>query len=171
VAAEACEREGLRIATLEAQTLAKLNAVLPPRWSHGNPVDLVGIKHMGENTTATTCLNLLMEDKNVDSVISFLPPVFAPPGQNGNFGPDQFRMMHMENRKRLDSLGRQVKQYGKPLLVISRFMAQSVNQNSGTPYMPGDRLPEYSSPHRAARVIRHLVKYRQYLEYSKNRGE
>ena len=171
VAAEACEKEGLRIAKLEAQTLEKLNTILPPRWSHGNPVDLVGIKHMGEDTTVTSCLNLLMEDKNVDSVMSFLPPIFAPPGQNGNFGPEQFRAMQMENRKRLNLLSRQIKPYDKPLLVISRFMAQSVNQTSGPIFITEDKIPEYSSPRRAARVLRHLVWYRQYLDYRATGGE
>ena len=33
---------GGRLTELSAQTLAKLNALLPPTWSHGNPVDIIG---------------------------------------------------------------------------------------------------------------------------------
>jgi len=40
VMAEACEKEGLRMASLEPQTLEKMNAILPGRWSHSNPVDM-----------------------------------------------------------------------------------------------------------------------------------
>lgn len=33
---------GVAMAKLSPQTLASLNAVLPPTWSHGNPIDVIG---------------------------------------------------------------------------------------------------------------------------------
>jgi acyl-CoA synthetase (NDP forming) len=42
VAADACDREGVELATLPDGLLEELDSFLPQFWSHGNPVDLVG---------------------------------------------------------------------------------------------------------------------------------
>jgi acyl-CoA synthetase (NDP forming) len=167
VTAEACEKEGLRIASLEAQTVEKMNAILPPRWSHGNPVDLVGIRSAAEATTVSSCLSLLMADKNVDAVISLLPPSVPPPGLTGTFSPEHLRAIQMENQKHLAFLNQQVKQYGKPLVLIRRFFSQPAGETNASSSTPQERIPEYSHPRRAARALRHLAWYRQYLDYRK----
>ncbi len=42
VAAEACDREGLNLPPLPEKAKTELDEMLPPFWSKGNPVDLVG---------------------------------------------------------------------------------------------------------------------------------
>ncbi|MDT7836764.1 bifunctional acetate--CoA ligase family protein/GNAT family N-acetyltransferase [Aquabacterium sp. OR-4] len=42
IAADAAAREGIPLAALAPATLARLDAVLPANWSHGNPVDIIG---------------------------------------------------------------------------------------------------------------------------------
>jgi succinyl-CoA synthetase alpha subunit len=42
VAADACDREGLELATLPQSLIEEMDAYLPSYWSRGNPVDLVG---------------------------------------------------------------------------------------------------------------------------------
>ena len=42
LAADAAARFGLELATLSPETLAALDESLPPNWSHGNPVDIIG---------------------------------------------------------------------------------------------------------------------------------
>src|SRR6185312_8851839 len=42
LATDALIAQGGELAALSAETLAKLNAVLPPTWSHGNPIDVIG---------------------------------------------------------------------------------------------------------------------------------
>jgi acyl-CoA synthetase (NDP forming) len=163
VTAEACEKEGLRIATLSQTSMEKLNAILPSRWSHSNPVDLVGIKHMGEDTTVMSCLNILMEDPDVDIVVSLLPPAapMIPPG--GGFTAEQFGNIQFENSKRLDLLNEQVEKTGKPIFLLRRFMPQ---QQGGSRSNAGGKrqIPEYSNTLRVARVLRQLVAYRAYLD-------
>jgi acyl-CoA synthetase (NDP forming) len=163
VTAEACEKEGLRIASLSQTSLEKLNAILPPRWSHGNPVDLVGIKHMGEDPTAISCLNILMADPNIDILISLLPPAAPLMGPGGGFTAEQFGEMQSENLKRLNLLREQVEKTGKPLFLLRRFTPQQPFANR---VGPGEskRIPEYSNTLRVARVLRHLVSYRRYLD-------
>ncbi len=42
LAADAAAALGLDLAALSPETLATLDAALPPNWSHGNPVDIIG---------------------------------------------------------------------------------------------------------------------------------
>ena len=153
--AEACEREGLKIASMSAQTLAKLDEVLPPRWSHGNPVDMVGVKTLGEFPTIMACLKAMLDDENLHSVIALVA--------NRSYAGDQFRAEMTESEKTLKELGDHAKAIGKPLLLVRRSMGQPMN---GTEVRPSyeDRLAEYPNPRRAAKVMGHLIRYRKYLD-------
>jgi acetyl-CoA synthetase (ADP-forming) len=162
VTAEACEKEGLTIAPLEPHTIEAMNAILPPRWSHANPVDLVGIKTMGDNEIVPTCLRLLIEDKNIDVVVSLLPPVNFFPGA-GSFTPEQIERMQKEYLKQMNYLNGLVKQSGKPLILLRHFNQPAIG-NTGLSVQPGESLPEYSNPRRVAKVLGLLAKYREYLE-------
>ena len=42
MAADAAASEGVPLTPLSPEVLKKLNAVLPPNWSHSNPVDIIG---------------------------------------------------------------------------------------------------------------------------------
>ena len=42
MAADAAAAEGVPLAQLDTAMLARLDAVLPPNWSHANPVDIIG---------------------------------------------------------------------------------------------------------------------------------
>lgn len=167
VSAEACEKEGLQVAPLEAGTLEKFNALLPPRWSHANPVDMVGMKMMGESNTVIACHDHLLADPNIDAVISLLPPLMPPPGPGINFSPQQIRALEVENRKQLDSLAAIVEKYSKPLYLINRFIPPPAGEPAALPPLNSERIPEFPHQRRAARVIRHLAWYRQYLESSR----
>jgi acyl-CoA synthetase (NDP forming) len=167
VTAEACEKEGLRIAPLEEQTILKLNAVLPPRWSHGNPVDIAGMRPVLGDPAILSYHSLLLADKNIDVVISLLPPMIPPPPLDMPYSPDQLKSMQIEIQKQLDLLGQQVRKYDKPLYMISRFTFQPAGATGSLPPLNKDRIPDYPRPHRAARVVRHLAWYRQYLDYKK----
>jgi phosphoserine phosphatase len=47
LAADAAALGGARLAKLSASSLARLDAVLPPTWSHANPVDIIGDAPVG----------------------------------------------------------------------------------------------------------------------------
>ncbi len=60
---------GGELAPLSEETMAKLNEALPPTWSHGNPVDVIG------DATATEyrkALEACLADENVDGVLTIL---------------------------------------------------------------------------------------------------
>jgi acyl-CoA synthetase (NDP forming) len=165
MAAEACEKEGLKIATLEPKTLEKLNAILPSRWSHGNPVDIAGVRGTAEDTTFLSCQSLLLADKNIDAILSFLPPIVSPPQPDGSFSPDQIKIMQADNQKQLDLVSQQLKQYDKPLYLVRMFMLQPAKDASLVSPVIKERIPEYGHVRRAARVLCQLAWYQQYLNH------
>ena len=66
LAADALIDRGGRLAELSSPTLAKLDAVLPPMWSRGNPVDIIGDAGAERYGAA---LDILLEDPASDAVL------------------------------------------------------------------------------------------------------
>ncbi|KAF0206036.1 MAG: hypothetical protein FD173_510 [Gallionellaceae bacterium] len=62
---------GLVMATLSEATMERLNKVLPPNWSHGNPVDVIGDAQIDRYQHA---VEACLEDPNVDGVLTILTP-------------------------------------------------------------------------------------------------
>jgi acetyltransferase len=54
------------LATLDAATIAALDRVLPPTWSHGNPIDIIGD---ADTERYAHALHVLLEDKQSDTVL------------------------------------------------------------------------------------------------------
>lgn len=71
MATDALIAAGGTLAPLGGDTMEKLNARLPPIWSHGNPVDVIGDdRYKRLASSASTVL----EDKNVDALLVILTP-------------------------------------------------------------------------------------------------
>jgi len=60
-----------KLTKLSDETMDKLNKVLPPFWSHGNPVDVIGDAPPDRFANAT---EIVLEDPNVDAVLVILTP-------------------------------------------------------------------------------------------------
>jgi len=164
VTAEECEKEGLEIAKLQPQTLKKMSEILPPRWTPGNPVDLVGVRSASGDNAGNACIQLLLEDKNVDAIISLLPPMVFMPRFMGKISPERMRAMRRENELKQEALKLKLKEYDKPLVYIQRLFFRSGPEPDEEKPTPEATIPEYTHPRRAARVIKYLAGYRKYLE-------
>ncbi|WP_167611640.1 bifunctional acetate--CoA ligase family protein/GNAT family N-acetyltransferase [Maribellus sediminis] len=62
---------GGKLVKLSNETMDKLNDYLPPFWSHGNPVDVLGDATPERFARAT---EIVLEDKGVDAVLVLLTP-------------------------------------------------------------------------------------------------
>jgi len=68
--ADAIEERGLVVSKLEEKTLKKLREIFPEWHKVGNPVDLYpAIEEVGSNKAYNTALKVILEDKNIDSLI------------------------------------------------------------------------------------------------------
>ncbi len=165
VATEACENEGLEIPELEQSTIEKLNTLLPERWSHANPVDLVG-SNVAHSPEIIRTLWILLEDRNLDALLSnaWLGRMHRVPrsgiervSNDLNETPDQSEQEHARE------FFQQVKKYGIPLYMVGGYPNSAQDIAAYVTYHKEGFLI-YPQPHRAARVIRHMVWYREYLE-------
>lgn len=59
------EKNG-RLAELSPETLARLDQVLPPTWSHTNPVDIIGD---ADGSRYARVMSILLEDKGIDAIL------------------------------------------------------------------------------------------------------
>jgi acetyltransferase len=66
LATDALISAGGVLAQLAPDTIAQLNALLPPTWSHGNPVDMIG--DAGAKEYHAT-LDILLRDSNSDAIL------------------------------------------------------------------------------------------------------
>jgi acetyltransferase len=77
LATDALEAAGGRLATLAPETIERLSKVLPPTWSHGNPVDIIG-DASGQRYAAA--LDALFADPGIDAfLILNCPTALAEP--------------------------------------------------------------------------------------------
>lgn len=79
MATDALLARGGRLAELSTETLQKLNAVLPPAWSHGNPVDILG-DATGERYGRA--LQIVLQDPNADAVLVLKCPTAVSAGED-----------------------------------------------------------------------------------------
>jgi acyl-CoA synthetase (NDP forming) len=166
VTSEACEREGLVITHLQEKTLKRLDGLLPDRWNRGNPVDMVGLRPGSGDTIVPACLHALMDDANVDAVISLLPPDAGMFQEVMSLSPEKLKKAYEANERAVDKLAGELKNtYGKPVYIISRFSFRGEPVKTG--YVPEHQIPEYTHNRRGARSIARLAWYREYLEKRK----
>lgn len=76
LAADALALGGGKLAELAPDTLAALNTCLPPAWSHGNPVDIVGDAPVARYQDA---LRILLAAPEVDGVLFMHAPTAIVP--------------------------------------------------------------------------------------------
>jgi acetyltransferase len=129
---------GLVMAELSEATIARLNEVLPPNWSHGNPVDIIGDAQVERYQHAVAAC---MEDPNVDGVLTILTPqAMTKPLEAAN------AVIELANH------------YKKPLL--SCWMGESQVAESRRAFAHAKK-PNFRTPEPAVEVFSYLSDYYQ----------
>ena len=132
--------EGGRLAALSSDTVNKLNAVLPPTWSHANPVDIIGdagAKRYGD------AVGILLQDAEIDGLlVAYCPTAIrssedAAKGLVGALSPPA---AHKN--------------------VFACWMGDTTVRD-GRAQLVAAKLPNYETPERAVRAFMYLVRYRQ----------
>jgi len=142
IAADDLSELGGELAQLPAEVIEKLNAILPPNWSHDNPVDIVGDAD-GERYVKT--LNILTECKAVDAIlVMHAPTAISDPTEVATAviksGKDHPRANVMT------------------CWVGAEAVAQARHMFSGA------GIPSYETPHAAIQAFMHLLQYRRIQE-------
>jgi acetyltransferase len=162
VAAEACEKEGLVVPPLSPSTIQKLDACLPPRWSRGNPIDMGGVSN-AEHPVAFAALKALFEDENVGAILFQAAIALGIKHLLKSFNADEARAVRKTEKKNLAMVTRWVKEYRKPVFMVRPTPEIFANRRD-TIHLRRQGIALYPSLHRAAKVLRRLAWYRQYLD-------
>ncbi|MGH7859210.1 MAG: hypothetical protein ACREQY_17925, partial [Candidatus Binatia bacterium] len=169
ICADAAVRQGLEIAQLPADLRERIDALLPSRWSRGNPVDLAS----GETRdTIPTLLDLVTGHSAVDAVIYLgigIQAANASMMKTGPFFPghglDRIVAFHeRQDRRYAEAASEASEKYGKPLLCATELVYTDREGDNPAPRtIAATGKIAYPSAHRAVRALGHLVRYAEYL--------
>ncbi|RZN69256.1 MAG: acetyl-CoA synthetase [Candidatus Methanolliviera hydrocarbonicum] len=142
VIADACEKLRLSLPPLSPRTIEEINDILPSRWPHANPVDMVG---EAVGLKIYQIIEALFRADEIDGITTA-----------GGIG-------YSNSAAELEEIGRlieRMKEHKKPFLpsVVYGKEVVKVIRKKG--------LSTYDTPERAVEVLSYLVKYGEYLRRS-----
>ena len=168
LAADACAAAGLELVLLPEDLCASIDALVPPRWSRSNPIDLAG----GETRdTIPEVLELICAHPDVDAVLHLGLGIQASQAQafrSGAFHPghglDRIVEFHERQDRRYAKAAREASErHGKPVLSASEqtYTDRSYG-NAGPVGVREEGRLCYPSAHRAVAALRALVEYAEF---------
>jgi len=142
LAVDALIDSGGHPADLSLETLAALDAVLPPTWSRGNPVDIIGD---APGSRYAEALAVLRKDRGVDGVLVLNCPTAIASGEEAA-------------RAVVGAAGGGA----GPTVLTSWVGAGTVDQ--ARRIFAESRIPTYDTPEQGVRAFMYLVDYRRSRE-------
>jgi acetyltransferase len=137
--------EGGKLATLGADTMAKLDAVLPPTWSHANPIDIIGDADAARYAKA---VEIMMQDGDSDGLLVAYCPTAIGSAADAAKG----------------LIGALAKPDGAATKNVFACWMGSASVQEGRAALVAAKVPDYETPERAVRAFMYLVRYRQSQE-------
>ena len=164
IAADALMKHNLELPQLSLGTIEKLNSLLPPRWSHCNPVET------GGDPFSYSCLWALIEDGNVDAALviggggvtgSYAKWVSLPSSVSGQI--DQWLGdAELSELSDVEKALQLMKKYQKPI-VFANMGVPTPRQGKVYEKLQQNYIIPFVTPERAARALALLVQYSEYL--------
>jgi acetyl-CoA synthetase (ADP-forming) len=168
LAADACAAAGLDLIPLPEPIRAKIDAMVPARWSRSNPIDLAG----GETRdTVTEVLDLLCGHPEVDAVIHLGLGIQAASAQllrSGPFYPDhgieRIVSFHERQDRRYARAAREASErHGVPVLCATELVhTDRAYGNAGPLGVKAEGRLCHASAQRAVGALRALVDYAEF---------
>jgi acetyltransferase len=141
MATDALMTEGGALAELSRATLDALNKVLPPFWSHANPIDVLGDANPERYRQV---VEIIARDDNVDGLLILLTPqAMTDPTETARQVTPFAKLAH------------------KPVLA-SWMGGEAVSK--GQAILGEAGMPTFDSPESAIRAFLHMVQYRRNQE-------
>lgn len=137
LATDALIAAGGELSPLSAQTLDKLNAVLPPTWSQGNPIDIIG-DALPERYSS--CLKILMNDPSLHTILLMHCPTVLSPAK------ELFEVV-------LDI----IENWNRPHPDLFMVSLQQNLEKKILTRLAHNKIPLYPTPERAVRALIHLL--------------
>jgi acetyltransferase len=136
LATDALLEQGGHLAEISPDTMAKLDAMLPPMWSHGNPVDIIGD---ADGPRYAAALNILTDAPGNDAILVLNCPTAVTSGL------DAAEAVAAVPRKDNHA-------------ILTNWLGAKVADDARALFAKA-QLPTYDTPEQAVRGFMHLVRY------------
>jgi acyl-CoA synthetase (NDP forming) len=173
VAADLCVENGLELAPLSADLIARIDRILPPYWSRSNPVDLVG------EADLTVPLRVMEEMMRWDGCDAYIhmgvmgrrimvqwlaeSATAVDPSQNKALIKERLQKVVDYEKFFLESMVRLMEKYGKPILgvyLLTDEKSRTITDVEGSPF----KGVVYLTPEQAVKALAKMHAYWQWLE-------
>jgi acyl-CoA synthetase (NDP forming) len=170
LATDATAQAGLKLAELDEDIVKVCNDLLPPFWSHGNPIDLVGNIYMD---THLAIIEAIAKSPNIDAMV-----VLGSLGMGTIIGlnvlvsqkvimemsEDAIKSFFVELKERNIRLLNKAKElmrvYGKPIIFVEmQFIGEE-----GLRELESGGTVIFTAPEKAAEVLSKMLQYKEYLD-------
>lgn len=145
VAADCAIDNQLTLATLSESTIVALNGVLPPHWSHANPIDLIGDAPPERFGAA---LDTLVVDANVDAALVLFCPQKAATADDAA-------------RATIASAQRAIAAHSKPVFTAWLGGASIANARN---LFEAAGIPNFLTPENAIEAFSYLAHFQRHQE-------
>jgi len=142
MAADALIARGGKLAKLSSETLDFLNSILPPYWSRGNPIDILGDAKADRYRAA---LEACLRDTNVDGILIIYTP----------------QADAVEVAKAVVEVYRNEKYHSKTIL--TSFVG-SEKVEEANHILNANGIPTFTTPEQAVKTYLYMYQYRRNLE-------
>jgi acetyltransferase len=141
LAADSIADRGLELAKLSDESMNALNKGLPPYWSKGNPVDILGDADIGRYEAA---MRICMADPNVDGLLVIFTPQGAAP-----------------STELAETVAKIAADRRKPILTT--WMGRDSIREAREVFYRDD-IPTYPTPEQAIKTYMYMYRYKRNLE-------
>ncbi|WP_455139657.1 acetate--CoA ligase family protein [Candidatus Hodarchaeum mangrovi] len=159
--ADSCSKHGITLEPLSDALFDRINAILPPFWSKGNPIDTVASVDL--NSLKEIIVAILEEMVNIEAIFllgiggfSFVANLakkspIIPDDQKGNF--DMVIAGEISLFQEIISISQKFK---KPILITTLLTSED---SPAVQYLNSRNYPIFTSPEKMVRVFRYMVNY------------
>ncbi|MEW5736448.1 MAG: acetate--CoA ligase family protein [Thermodesulfobacteriota bacterium] len=173
VTADLCAEWGLDVVPLPDELIGKINAILPPFWSHGNPIDLVG---ESDPTIPRRVSELLMAWEGCDALLNMgimgrsvalkrmiESEILSDPAADRNALDQLHKALVGIEDSYAEHLVSLMETYGKPILGVP---LTTEDADKTVRHFPGRKYNAvfYKTPERAVKALAKMYEYNRYRE-------
>ncbi|MHA2304303.1 MAG: acetate--CoA ligase family protein [Candidatus Hodarchaeales archaeon] len=164
--ADECSKHGIMLEPLNKQAYERIDELLPPYWSKGNPIDTVASLNLTEVQEIVRTIFKVMP--NVEAVFllgvggfSYLANLAK---QSPHIPDDQKMLLSSIEDIEIDlfkDIIQLSQEYTKPVLITTLL---SHENSPGVKYLESQDYPIFPSPARMVKAFRHLVDYYKWCQ-------
>jgi acyl-CoA synthetase (NDP forming) len=172
VASDLCEENGLIVPKLSEEVISKINGLLPPFWSHANPIDVVGdmnaktyIKILDELGQWSGCdaiihMGIIGRREMIKSIMESTGVVDKQ--YDSKFIEGSLEYIDAFEKQTIEQTVRLIEKYNKPIIgvyLLSDDKTQTVTDVDGCQY----KGVNFVTPERAVKTLAKMYQHSRWL--------